>query len=93
MTSSNRLTGLKARPKDHDLATERDVDRVGERLGFVDRSPRRKPGRKPSLRTFQLHPKVLPPIGEAFADLAAERGITQGQLFEEVWQVYLAHQL
>ena len=60
MSGSNRLAGLKARPKDTSPEEVRRVDEVGEALGFVDRSPRRKPGRKPSPRTYQLHPKVFP---------------------------------
>ncbi len=51
MSGSNRLAGLKARPKDISVEEVRRVDEVGEALGFVDRSPRKKPGRKPSPRT------------------------------------------
>ena len=67
MSGSNRLAGLKARPKDTSPEEVRRVDEVGEALGFVDRSPRRKPGRKPSPRTYQLHPKVFPATGAAIA--------------------------
>lgn len=90
MSGSNRLAGLKARPKGAEKETVRKVDEVGEKRGFVDRSPRRKPGRKPSPRTYQLHPKVLPEVGEALAAEAEARGLTQGQLIEEIWHTYLA---
>lgn len=89
MNGSNRLAGLKARPKDTTIAEVRILDEVGEAHGFVDRSPRKKPGRKLSPRTYQLHPKVFPEIGEAIAAEAEQRGITQGQLIEQMWQVYL----
>jgi hypothetical protein len=79
-----------ARPKTTGPAEVRKVDEVGEARGFVDRSPRKKPGRKPSPRTHQLHPKVFPLIGEAIAAEAEKRGITQGQLIEEMWELYHA---
>lgn len=88
MTESNRLSGLKARPKSTTVEDVRRVDEVGEARGFFDRTPRKKPGRKPSPRTKQLHPKVFPWVGDALAAEAERRGITQGQLIEEMWQVY-----
>lgn len=88
MSGLNRLAGLKARPKDTTVAEVRMVDEVGEARGFVDRSPRKKPGRKPSPRTHQLHPKVFPAVGEAIAAEAERQGITQGQLIEMMWDSY-----
>ncbi len=88
MNVSNRLGGLKARPKATTTEEVRRVDEVGEARGFVDRTPRRKPGRKPSPRTFQLHPKVFPKVGEAIASEAEKLGITQGQLIERMWDAY-----
>ena len=88
MSGSNRLAGLKARPKETTVEEVRRVDEVGEARGFVDRTPRKKPGRKPSPRTHQLHPKVLPNIGEAISAEAESLGITQGQLIEHMWSVY-----
>lgn len=90
MNGSNRLGGLKARPKDPTAAEVQRVDQVGEARGFVDRSPRNKPGRKPSPRTYQIHPKVLPDIGEAIRDEAERLGITQGHLIEKIWRYYSA---
>lgn len=47
-----------------------------------------KPGRKPSPRTYQLHPKVFPKVGEAIAAEAERLGVTQGQLIEQMWSEY-----
>ena len=88
MSGSNRLAGLKARPKDTTVEEVRRVDEVGEARGFLDRTPRKKPGRKPSPRTHQLHPKVFPEIGEAIAAEAERLGVTQGQLVEKMWSLY-----
>ena len=88
MSGSNRLAGLKARPKDTTIEEVRRVDEVGEARGFVDRTPRKKPGRKSSPRTHQLHPKVFPRVGEAIAAEAERLGITQGQLIELLWEQY-----
>jgi len=88
MSGSNRLAGLKARARQTTLDEVRRVDEVGEAHGFLDRTPRRKPGRKPSPRTHQLHPKVFPEIGEAIASEAERMGITQGQLIEQMWAAY-----
>jgi ribosome-binding protein aMBF1 (putative translation factor) len=88
MSGSNRLAGLKAKPKGTSPAEVRRIDDVGEARGFVDRTPRKKPGRKPSPRTYQLHPKVFPGVGEAIAEEAERLGITQGQLIERLWERY-----
>lgn len=87
--SNDRLTGLTARPKPTSAEDVRRVDAVGEARGFLDRSPRKKPGRKPSPRTFQLHPKVFPEVGDAIAAEAERLGITQGQLVEMMWEHYV----
>lgn len=88
MSGSNRLAGLKARPKATTVEDVRRVDEVGEARGFLDRTPRKKPGRKPSPRTHQLHPKVFPEVGEAIAAEAERLGITQGQIIERMWECY-----
>ncbi len=88
MNGSNRLAGLKARPKGTTVEDVRRVDEVGEARGFLDRTPRKKPGRKPSPRTHQLHPKVFPMVGQEIAAEAERLGITQGQLIEEMWSIY-----
>jgi len=86
--SNNRLAGLTARPKPASAEDVRRADEVGEARGFLDRTPRKKPGRKPSPRTFQLHPKVFPEVGEAISAEAERLGITQGQLIELMWEQY-----
>lgn len=86
--SSNRLAGLTAKPKPASVEDVRRADEVGEARGFLDRTPRKKPGRKPSPRTFQLHPKVFPEVGEAISAEAERLGITQGQLIELMWEQY-----
>ena len=88
MSGSNRLAGLKSRPKGTTVEEVRRVDEVGEARGFLDRTPRKKPGRKPSPRTYQLHPKVFPKVGEAIAAEAERLGVTQGQLIEMLWEKY-----
>lgn len=88
MSGSNRLAGLKARPKDTTVEEVRRVDEVGEARGFLDSTPRKKPGRKPSPRTYQLHPKIFPEVGEAIAAEAERLGVTQGQLVEKMWDLY-----
>ena len=90
MSGSNRLAGLTARPKHTSADEVRRVDEVGESRGFVDRTPRKKPGRKPSPRTYQLHPKVFPKVGEAIAAEAEKLGVTQGQLIEDMWESYIS---
>lgn len=92
MSGSNRLAGLTARPRDTSIEKVRRVDEVGESRGFADRSPHKKPGRKPSPRTYQLHPKVFPGVGEAIAAEAEKLGITQGQLIERMWETYALKQ-
>ena len=90
MSVSNRLSGLAVRPKSTTDDTLRRADEVGEARGFVDRTPRKKPGRKASPRTYQLHPKVFPVTGEEIAAEAERLGITQGQLIEQMWEHYKA---
>jgi hypothetical protein len=85
---NNRLAGLTARPKPASAEDVRRADEVGEARGFLDRTPRKKPGRKPSPRTFQLHPKIFPDVGEAICAEAERLGITQGQLIELMWEQY-----
>lgn len=50
---------LKAWPKDTTANEVRRLDGVGEARESLDRTPRKKPGRKPSPRVHQLHPKVF----------------------------------
>ncbi len=74
-------TGSVATPETLSVGAVRRVE-VNVHVGP---SLRKKPGRKPSPRTYQIHPKLLPEVGEAIAEEAAKRGITQGHLIEMLW--------
>ena len=82
------LGGLKSRAKDQTPSVVEKIDRAGEVHGFVDRSPKRKRGRPPSPRTGQVHAKVLPHISDEISAEAKRRGVQQGVLIEEAWQLY-----
>lgn len=84
----NRLARLTARPKGDPAAVKDVADSVGARHGFVARAqkPKKRPGRKPSPRTGQLHAKVLPDVRDAIADMAEREGWTQGQVVEWAWE-------
>jgi len=82
--------GLKSRAKEQTPALAEKVDRAGEALGFVDRSPKKKRGRQPSPRTGQVQAKVLPQVSEEIAEEAKRRGVQQGVLIEEAWALYCA---
>ena len=61
------LGRLRSREKDRSPAAVERADRAGEELGFVDREPSKRRGRKPSPRTGQVHAKVLPPVADEIA--------------------------
>lgn len=82
------LGRLRAREKDRSPAAVEHADRVGEELGFVDREPVKRRGRKPSPRTGQVHAKVLPPVADEIAAEARRRGVQQGVILEEAWAFY-----
>lgn len=86
------LGRLKAREKDRSAAAVERADRAGEELGFIDRDPVKRRGRKPSPRTGQVHAKVLPHVAEAIAAEARRRGVQQGVVLEEAWALYQARQ-
>lgn len=79
---------LKTREKRTDAAAIRASDERAADLGFVEREVQKKRGRRPSPRTDQVHAKVLPPIAEEIAAEARRRGVVQGVLIEEAWQLY-----
>lgn len=81
---------LRARPKDASRRAVAKSDAAAEDLGFTDRTPRRKRGRKPSPRTGQVHAKVMPDVARAIASEARRRGVQQGVLIEEAWALYQA---
>lgn len=81
---------MQPKPASQDIS--RAADLIGQKHDFMDRKPRRMPGRKKSPQTFQLHPKVLPAIGEQFVAEAEQLGVTQGTLLERMWAAYTASQ-
>lgn len=87
--SHSMLKGLKARPKTESAEDIRRVEDIGETRGFTDRTVRRKPGRKRGPRTYQLHPKIMPETGQAIAQEAERLGLSQGQLIERLWDLYI----
>ena len=81
---------LKSRRKDTSPAKVAEADAVGEKHGFVERTPKKRRGRKPSPRTGQVHAKVMPDVAKEISREARERGVQQGVLIEEAWQLYKA---
>ena len=84
------LGALKSKAKQADPAQLKAVEEVSEELGFVTREAAPKRGRKPSPRTGQVHAKVMPEIASSIAEEARRRGVQQGVLIEEAWQLYLS---
>ena len=82
------LGSLKTRRKDVSIESLDRIDVVGEQHGFVNREPPKKRGRQPSPRTGQVHAKVMPHVADEIADEAKQRGIQQGVLIEEAWELY-----
>lgn len=85
------LGRLRSREKDRSAVAVERADRAGEDLGFVDRDPVKRRGRKPSPRTGQVHAKVLPHVAEEIAAEARRRGVQQGVVLEEAWALYKGH--
>lgn len=83
------LGALKSKVKQADPAQFKALEEVSEELGFVTREAGQKRGRKPSPRTGQVHAKVMPEVAAAIAAEARRRGVQQGVLLEEAWQLYV----
>lgn len=83
---------LRSRPKDSSPKSVARADEAAEKHGFVERTPKKKRGRKPSPRTGQVHAKVMPNVAREISHEAARRGVQQGVLIEEAWALYLAAQ-
>lgn len=86
------LGRLKSREKDRSATAVERADRAGEDLGFVERDPAKRRGRRPSPRTGQIHAKVLPHVAEEIAAEARRRGVQQGVILEEAWALYKNNQ-
>ena len=82
------LGSLKTRRKEVSSESLGRIDIAGEHHGFVNREPPRRRGRQPSPRTGQVHAKVIPHVADEIADEAKRRGIQQGVLIEEAWELY-----
>lgn len=81
---------LRSKPKDTSPKTVAKTDQAAEKHGFVDRTPKKRRGRKPSPRTGQVHAKVMPDVAKEIANEARARGVQQGVLIEEAWALYKA---
>lgn len=81
---------LRTKPKDTSPKTVARSDEAAEKHGFVDRTPKKKRGRKPSPRTGQVHAKVMPDVAREIGNEARARGVQQGVLIEEAWALYKA---
>jgi|GEM_PF-549934 hypothetical protein len=79
---------LRTKPKDTSPGTVARTDKAAEKHGFVDRSPQKRRGRKPSPRTGQVHAKVMPDVAKEIAAEARFRGVQQGVIIEEAWALY-----
>ncbi len=82
------IKALKTKSKPTDASTNQKIESVGAALGFVDRTPKRGRGRPASPRTGQVHAKVLPHISKEISAEAKRRGVQQGILIEEAWELY-----
>lgn len=81
---------LRSKPKDTSPKTVAKTDEAAEKHGFVDRTPKKRRGRKPSPRTGQVHAKVMPDVAKEIGNEARARGVQQGVLIEEAWALYKA---
>lgn len=79
---------LRRKAKDSSPQTVARTDEAAEKHGFLDRSPQKKRGRKPSPRTGQVHAKVMPDVAQDIAAEAKYRGVQQGVVIEEAWALY-----
>lgn len=82
------LGRLKSRDKDRSPQALEKSDMAGEGLGFVARDAQKRRGRRPSPRTGQVHAKVMPDVSEGIANEAKRRGVQQGVIIEEAWELY-----
>jgi hypothetical protein len=82
------LGSLRSRRKDTSPEAIVRSDNAAAQHGFVDREPKPPRGRKPSPRTGQVHAKVMPHVAGEIAEEAKRRGVQQGVLIEEAWELY-----
>ena len=82
------IARLKTREKDVSSEAIGKADAAAEQHGFINREPPKRRGRQPSPRTGQVHAKVIPRVADEIAEEASRRGVTQGVLIEEAWELY-----
>ena len=82
------LGSLKTRRKDITPDLVKRADAIAEQHGFVNRDEQGRRGRKPSPRTGQVHAKVMPHVADEIANEARRRGVQQGVVIEEAWELY-----
>lgn len=63
-------------------------DEIAEEHGFIVREAPKKRGRKPSPRTGQVHARVYPNVSSEISEESQRRGVQQGVLIEEAWELY-----
>ncbi|MGL4941506.1 MAG: hypothetical protein ACRC44_09205 [Bifidobacterium asteroides] len=84
------IGGLKTRRKDTSPQRTERVEQAAEDLGFVNRNPTGRRGRPASPRTGQVHAKVMPHVADEIREESLRRGVQQGVLIEEAWELYKA---
>jgi len=82
------LGSLRTRRKDTTPEQANRTDELAEQHGFVGREGQGRRGRKPSPRTGQVHAKVMPTVADEISEEAKRRGVQQGVLIEEAWELY-----
>jgi hypothetical protein len=81
------LKKLKKKAKDDSEVNK--IEMLSESLGFIDRNDgKKRRGRKPSLRTGQVHAKVMPYVSDEISNESRRRGTQQGVIIEEAWELY-----
>lgn len=81
------LTQLKKKEKKFSEEILQSSDSVGISHGFIERNIKIR-GRKKSPRIGQVHAKVLPNVSEEISNEAKRRGVQQGVIIEESWDLY-----
>ena len=82
------IGNLRTKRKDASPEAVERADAAGEQHGFINREPQKRRGRLPSPRTGQVHAKVMPSVAEEIADEARRRGVQQGVVIEDAWELY-----
>ena len=65
-----------------------EVDEVAAKKGYVSRDPQPKKRKPRNPRTEQIHTWVRPHVKEELLAESVRRGIHQGFILEEAWDLY-----